>query len=285
MRLAQAARKLSITTEDIVDFLKIRGISIEKDSNTKLEEEAVNLLYRYFEIEEDTEIEQPEVEEEVAVNEEVAVKEESNEDKEEKEDTESLEIVEGEKKETDSYIEEELKAQPEPDENQVEGESKARSFKTVEELLESQEEETDENLVIKPAKVELKGLNVLGKIDLPEPKSKPLPEKKEETKVKVSKKSYGKSKDHKSSRRRPQRELSPTELRKREEQREAKKREKAEREKKKKREQFYKEKILKPKQLEQKSKPKKKVYTEEKVTMTKPKPKTALGKFWRWLNT
>ena len=80
MRLAQAARKLSITTDDIVDFLEIRGIVIEKDSNTKLDENAVKLLYRHFEIEEE------EAENEVIAEVEDTIRTEEKDEVDEKED-------------------------------------------------------------------------------------------------------------------------------------------------------------------------------------------------------
>jgi len=281
MRLAQAARKLSITTEDIVDFLEIRGITIEKDSNTKLEEEAVKLLYRYFEIEEESKTEElpspeeikPEATGDIIIEE---TEQESIEQEEEKVEKQNINLKE-EKEETN---EEEIQT-AEKSEKVIK-----KSFKTVEEVLQDEGRGVDEDLVIKPAKVELKGLNVVGKIDLPEPKPKPKPEpeQKQETKLKP-KKSYSQARKT-PPKRNQKRELSPAEIRKREEEREARKRERIEKEKKKKREQFYKERILIPKQLEQKKKPKKKRSDEvERNELQKPQPKTLLGKFWRWLNT
>lgn len=282
MRLAQVARKLSITTEDIVDFLEIRGITIEKDSNTKLEEEAVQLLYRYFEVEEKSKTEELPLTEEIEAE---SIKEDDIAE------TEELSKEADEEKEEEENIIQNEQQQEEPveEKNQIVEDSEKsvkKSFKTVDELLQDEGNDVDEDLVIKPAKVELKGLNVVGKIDLPEPKPKPESREEEKEKTKLNtKKSYLKPRK-KMPKRHQKRELSPSEIRKREEEREARKRERIEKEKKRKREQFYKEKVLKPKRLEQKSKPKKKkTESVEQNKIQKPQPKTLLGKFWRWLNT
>lgn len=282
MRLAQVARKLSITTEDIVDFLEIRGINIEKDSNTKLGEDAVKLLYKHFEIEEHEEILQEPKDEQVTDS--ISNVEAPKEEEEATHEKGSQDTVDGQKAGFEDEEEPEQVEEEEQSPSEIK-EEKKKSFKTVGELLEQQEDDSDSELVIKAPKMELKGLNVVGKIDLPEPKSKAEPEQKEEVKEKP-KKSYAKRKHQKKPRRNQKPELSPAEIRKRKEQREARKRERIEKEKKKKREQFYKEKILKPKQLEQKSKPKKRKKEQQEINVIqKPQPKTLLGKFWRWLNT
>jgi hypothetical protein len=282
MRLAQVARKLSITTEDIVDFLEIRGITIEKDSNTKLGEDALKLLYKHFEIEEDEEIVQEPKDE--SIIEPTSKVEPPKEDEEAAHEKENQDLLDEHKVELKEDVEAEKVEQQEELPSEIK-EEKKKSFKTVGELLEHQEDDSDSEMVIKAPKMELKGLNVVGKIDLPEPKPKSVPEQKEEVKEK-SKKTYSKPKQQRAPRRNKKPELSPAEIRKREEQKEARKRERIEKEKKKKREQFYKEKVLKPKQIEQKTKPKKKKKVAEEVErIQKPKPKTLLGKFWRWLNT
>ncbi|MGJ3233786.1 hypothetical protein [Marivirga sp.] len=278
MRLAQVARKLSITTEDIVDFLEIRGITIEKDSNTKLGEDALKLLYKHFEIEENEEIVQESITES---NSEEIIPDKEGDEAHEKENQDLLDEQQAEQ-EDEAKLEKVEVEEESPSEIK---EEKKKSFKTVGELLEQQEDDADSELVIKAPKMELKGLNVVGKIDLPEPKPKAEPEPKEEAKEKP-KKTYGKPRHQRTGRRNKKSELSPAQIRKRQEQKEARKRERIEKEKKKKREQFYKEKVLKPKQIEQKNKPKKKKKEVEEVDrIKKPKPKTLLGKFWRWLNT
>ncbi|HET8860299.1 hypothetical protein [Marivirga sp.] len=276
MRLAQAARKLSITTEDIIDFLEIRGIIVEKDSNTKLEEKAVQMLWKYFEVEEENKAE-------------LQVFKEEDETSALKEEAKEKENIEKPVDDLQDKIEESTVEEEEDKSNQIEAEkereSDKKSFKTVDELLEDGGNDVGHDFVIKAPKVELKGLNVVGKIELPEPKPKNESSKKKDEESK-SKKSIQRPSSRKTIERRQQRELSPTEIRKREKQKEARKREQAEKEKKQKREKFYKEKILKPKQIEQKAKPKKKKSTPiEPEIEQRPKPKTVLGKFWRWLNT
>ena len=279
MRLAQAARKLSITTDDIVDFLEIRGVSIEKDSNTKLDEEAVELLYKYFEIEEEGKVEIEEIEEDESVDqEEDSLKELSA--------AKSLNL-ESDQVEDKVADEEETAAPAEKDIQATEGkeESIKRSFKTVDELLEGDDDHSSTDFIIKAPKVELKGLNVVGKIDLPEPKQKSEPEEKKEV-DRRTKKSTANTRPRRPLKRKQKRELSPAEIRKRQEEKDARKLERIKKERKKKREEFYKEKVLKPKQIEQKNKPKKKKSAAVgKMVEQKPKPKTVLGKFWRWLNT
>lgn len=290
MRLAQAARKFSITTEDIVDFLEIRGIAIEKDSNTKLNEEAIVLLHKFFEVEENDEVELVVVEEveHVTTAEDIELISEVEDDLEGEIELERVEDAANEKQE-----EVELEMQNESEEEEqiaIEEvievkETDTKSFKTVEELKESADDESDNEFVIKAPKVELRGLNVLGKIELPEPKPKPEAEQKEDT-VAKSKRANPNLKDRRGNRKNTKRELSPAEIRKREEQREIRKRKQIELEKKRKGENFYKKNILKPQQLEQKKKPtKQKALTAEKTLAQKPQPKTTLGKFWRWLNT
>ncbi|WP_296621443.1 hypothetical protein [Marivirga sp.] len=278
MRLAQAARKLSITTEDIVDFLEIRGMTVEKDSNTKLEERAVQLLYKHFDIEEDSKLKGVEPKEDIG----------TIEIKEEEQTIPEIDLPKSEGQKEDVTESQEIEeTEIESEENLVEEKPNNKLFKTVDELLEGESDNSSDDFVIKAPKVELKGLNIVGKIDLPEPKPKPEVEQKEESKVNRRKKSHLKTReDRKPPKKRQKRELTPTEIRKREEQKEARKRERVEKEKKKKREQFYREKILKPKQIEQKNKLKKrKSSAVETGSEQKPQPKTVLGKFWLWLNT
>lgn len=50
-RLSKVAREFNIGIHTIVDFLQAKGISIESNPNTKLEEDAYNLLYKEFQSE------------------------------------------------------------------------------------------------------------------------------------------------------------------------------------------------------------------------------------------
>ena len=153
MRLAQAARKISITTEDIVNFLAKRDILVEKDSNTKLSEEAIKLLFSYY----DVEIEQKQAIETDKAEKQVQTKEaEASIAPSFTEESENIDVMEDQQLEIAE--EEDVPAEIQP---------AKKSFKTVGELLENDFETDQEDLVIKAPKVQLQGLNVLGKIDLP----------------------------------------------------------------------------------------------------------------------
>ncbi|GAA5028009.1 hypothetical protein GCM10011506_15490 [Marivirga lumbricoides] len=346
MRLAQAARNLSITTDDIIAFLSKKGIEVEKDSNTKLDEESVSLLFDYFdtkpveekeaakknadidnkgkaEVEPTTHDETNNGKDYVALKsnesnesnesvEKVLPKDQSvvtqehselhSEDKnsnskdssfepaETQEDNKPAEEnnmdvahihVEGKVDENDKEKIDELTSEVQPS---------SKRYKTVADILDSETtSSTEEDIVIKAPKISLKGLNVLGKIDLPEPK--PKEEKQKHSAEKDKSSNINKKKAHrrlKDNSRGKKRELTPQQIREREKKREARKQEEAERLRKKKKEAYYKEKILKPTQEKQKkNKPKKArtSNTEVNKKQVKPQPTTLLGKFWRWLNT
>ena len=133
MRLGQLARKLSIRQLDIVDFLAKNKVEIRDDVNAKLENEHVHLAIQHF-------------------------------------DSSLLEIKEvsrpmiGVISSTEELKKIELK--PEMEEPPVVipifEESKPAGVILSDEIIE----------VIKAPKIELQGLKVLGKIELPEPKSK-----------------------------------------------------------------------------------------------------------------
>jgi hypothetical protein len=317
MRLAQAARNLSITTDDIVTFLAKRDITIEKDSNTKLDETSVHLLFDYF----DTEIPQKKVQEfqitaienfegtqnniqdeiidenknrlESSKNEGYIVEqtedplgklEKSEDNKNQKETNESSlhsEEIEREEVKVDNQSTHTTSL----DVKNEDSAPKPKKYKTVADLLEAEENhEVDDDIVIKAPTVSLQGLNVLGKIELPEPKPKPD----KEVAGKEKKESSKNRAPRRPASRNSQRELTPQQARDREKKRELRKREEAERKAKKTREQFYKENVLKPKQEQQKKrKPKKKKEADHinHQQTHKPIPKSLLGKFWRWLNT
>lgn len=315
MRLAQAARNLSITTDDIVTFLAKKDIIIEKDSNTKLDENSINILFEYFDsdiplkkeveiapvsvetnLEEELALQTKEIdlqkdEAESPIKEDNIVKPDNSQEEQAKQDpkeaqepddlNESLTVKE-------NVIEEESININKEDENQqgkqVPAISTSKKYKTVADLLEDEQDE-DYDVVIKAPKVSLQGLNVLGKIDLPEPK--PKQEKVEDQKGEKKEQNKNRS-PRRSASRSTRKELTPQQLREREKKKELRKREEVERKAKKKREAFYKEQILKPKQEQQKKKKPKQKKAAEKIKnhiQPKPIPKTVLGKFWRWLNT
>ncbi len=311
MRLAQAARNLSITTDDIVTFLAKKDIVIEKDSNTKLDENSIHLLFEYFDtdIPLKKEVKTESVSVETNSDEELAPQPEENDlQKEEAEspikeddivepDTSQegkLDSEEAQERDdlNESLTVEENLGEEEPinkeEENQMDEQVSAKpttkKYKTVADLL-GDEQDEDNDVVIKAPKVSLQGLNVLGKIDLPEPK--PKQEKEEDQKHEKKEQNKNRSLRRPASRN-TRKELTPQQLREREKKKELRKREEVERKAKKKREAFYKEQILKPKQEQQKKKKPKQKKTTEKIKnqiQPKPIPKTVLGKFWRWLNT
>lgn len=141
MRLAQLARKLSLKSTAIVDFLAAQAVVIEDSPNTKIDEVHVHAVLAHF---------APALLE-----------------------TE-VEAIAQEQDDTQSAIMDEPSQAPEPFESpalmeevsQVQTES-VSGIEAVEELPD----------VIRAPKIELSGLKVLGKIELPEKK------KKEETEV------------------------------------------------------------------------------------------------------
>lgn len=150
----------------------------------------------------------------------------------------------------------------------------AEEGKIEEEKIESETSAVSEEPapleVIRVSKVELQGLKVVGKIDLPEPKKKPEPL--------VEKREYQPRQSQ------PKRDWkNPLDAKRKQEAREAeqKRREKAEQEKEKRTNHYYNKVKSVP------TKAAKKV--EEQVVVEdlneKEPPKSALGRLWRWLTT
>lgn len=136
MRLAQLARKLSLKSTAIIDFLATQGVAIEDSPNTKIDESHVRSVITHFApalLE--AEVEAISREQDVV---ETSLKNESIEVPATIEITEAIEAV----KETEIEV--------------------APTTETIEELPD----------VIRAPKIELSGLKVLGKIELPEKKKK-----------------------------------------------------------------------------------------------------------------
>ena len=130
MRLAQLARKLAIRPTEIVEFLTVRNITIDNDSNTRLEDDHVALIMQKF---------APARAAEVAA-----------------------ELVIEKEKEHEVVPEKETIAEP----------VAPAAIETTELVSPASEELLEKAEVIKAPKVELSGLKVLGKIELPAPKKK-----------------------------------------------------------------------------------------------------------------
>jgi len=139
MRLAQLSRKFSVRPAEIVDLLARHNVALEPSANTKVEGEALTIVIAHFapqSLEQNSSLQESSVSEPLT--------------------NETVETVE-------------------PVVPEVIGEPKAS-----EELPEVAGEEQLTQLnevggVIKAPKVELKGLKVLGKIELPEPRKKEEP--------------------------------------------------------------------------------------------------------------
>jgi hypothetical protein len=250
MRLGQLARKLSLRPSQIVDYLASNNIQTEEGSNTRLADEHTELIVQHFAPESLEEIMRP-----VPVVGEVP-----------KAEVEPVERI----------VEEPVR---------VEVEQKAEEPVIVSEDKPSEDQSEPE--VIRVQKIELSGLKVLGKIELPEPKKKePKPEGEVsgEEQPKPERRSPAKSKH-------PRRESdqrnwrNPLEVQRQREAREIEERRRAEIDREKeKRKHHYQNKVKQVKQPKR-SKPSKEVVTVKKTVDTRPVPKTWVGKFLRWWTT
>lgn len=182
MRLGQLARKLNIETKQIVKFLEKESITIENHLNTKLDDNQIELVTNAFPPEPEIE-EVPEVIEESITKEESTVAEqteevpevdnESEEDIEEEITVEVYEIPEEEYQksltETEDATQEAALTVTELIEKEGIKEGEEPTEKDLHEF--SREEAIPEDVnapTIRAPKVELQGIKVVGKIELPE---------------------------------------------------------------------------------------------------------------------
>lgn len=249
MRLGQLARKLSLRPSQLVDFLAANNIASEEGSNTRLADAHTELIVRHFAPESLEEIMKPTVEE-----------------------TSQPEMVPAMVEST--QIEEPVQEYPDK----------------IEEVEASIEEKSDdiqpEPEVIRVQKIELSGLKVLGKIDLPEPKKKesktevdPSPEEKPERKGRNTRGKQSKTeRDERTWR-------NPLEAQRKREAREIEERKKAELEREKERKKNHYQNKVKQVQRPKKDKIAKEAVVIKKPVDKRPAPKTWLGKFMRWWTT
>ena len=262
MRLAQLARKFDIPKKDILDFLSSKGVSIESHGNTKVDEEHIKLVEQKY---------GNRLPKEGVIEGQVDTKKEK---KNEREDTSisssKAPVVEEEPKETP--IDEE--------------ESPADSKEFTEENTQEKPIE-----VIRPKKVKLQGIKVVGKIDLPEPPKKqeekdstePVSEEKIAPKKQTHKKINRKPKDRKTKK--PRRELSYEEKQKREERDRLRAERKKKKELKEKKRKYYEKKVKAQKpSVSKKIKKKEKEMPAKKRQKQVVKHKNPLKRFWAWLN-
>ncbi len=256
MRLGQIARKISIRQSDVVDLLAKSGISIANESNARLENEHVHVILQHF---------APSFLEE-KIEEVDVIPPQATEESEVIEDVNTIE---------------------EPIENVV-----AEIIITT--APEEQEEEKVE--LIKAPKVDLPGLKVIGKIDLPEPKKKEVLPADESEKAEVAAVSNSET----NPKPRPQRSrnvqdsrrertnrssVNPIALQREREARAAEEKRKTDAIKEKEKRTEYYLNRLKTNVTTKASR----IYSEpvEEYTAHKKKeaPKTLLGKFFRWLRS
>lgn len=258
MRLGQLARKLALRPSQIVDYLATQQIFPEEGSNARLSDEITQHVVQYFAPERLNEI---------------MVIEEKNEEPMSPQNTE-----------------EEISNFPGALEEEVKVELASESGMEI-------AEEKIEVEVIKAQKVELTGLKVLGKIDLPEPKKKSVPdpvpvegtEESEQHVTQAEKKPKRVDRKEKSIQRReynttrPERNPIAIQREQRAREEEEKRKAKVERDKEK-RTQYYLQRVKTgqpTKAVRIVSEPVESFEMKE----VRPAPKTWLGKFLRWLNT
>lgn len=252
MRLGQLARKLSLRPSQLVDFLAANNIESEEGSNTRLEDSHVEMIVQHFAPESLAEILKPSVTDEVI---------------------------------TESIVDE----TPLPETTQLPEE--AEQSLPEESQPEPLELSAGEPEVIRVQKIELAGLKVLGKIELPEPKKKEAPAEGEAAEQDVTEKKErpsrhsGKQKQH--PRNREQRAWrNPIEIQRQREQREQEEKRKAELEREKeKRKQHYYNKVKQVTQQPKRTKAAKEITVPKKPVDMRPVPKTWFGKFLRWWTT
>ena len=255
MRLGQLARHIDTTTTEIVEFLAEKGVVKNNHPNVKLNEDEETEVINHFRPELLNEKE--EVTESISNNE-VAEGTVPEPPKEQIED----EVVEQNQEEPES-IEPQEELKPEQEEGDVEEPIAVPTpvSVTAADLNPEDEDaviEYEHIDVIKAPKVELPGLKVLGKIDLPEPKVKEEePEQQEPEKTETTNDESDQPKIVRHNKRNARRKLTEEEREARRQRnkkekakrlarQEAKKREQEEKRLKKIKEQHYKQKINKP---------------------------------------
>lgn len=267
MRLGQLARKYNVSLQEVISYLKETEPAYETlHHNSKLNEQIISLIAKRFAyLEELSEETSEEVEQKLAEPEVSGIEE-------------TVELPQSE-------LDESL---PEAQDSQKKVEVVIETDRLLE-LLESEETPIDLSKItlIKAPKKELDGLKIVGKIDLPEPKSKT---------VEKSEPGEKEPKPDRTGRHQP-RQLSKEELekrrlkaKKREEEyqarQEKRKKEKEKTQRKTQNESRYQQKLQQAKYNQHKHKDRTQWPQSSSEVKEQPlEPKTLLGKFWRWMNT
>jgi hypothetical protein len=157
MRLGQLSRKISVRSNEIVTFLAKNGIVVEDSFNARVNDEHVHLVISHF---------APQIAQQDATG------SETNIGREEAVDISTLQqpiepmdkVLETEDAQLRDETTDKIQDKLEPPVIEFVGDAQPETGE--------QESINEVNGVIKPPKVELQGLKVLGKIDLPEPRKK-----------------------------------------------------------------------------------------------------------------
>lgn len=288
MRLGQLARHLETTTGEIIQFLSAQGIEKKDHPNVKIEEEDEAKVIAHFkpELASKPEVLTPDTPSEPLDSSITSSKKEPIIDS-----NESMES-------SHSNLELDQEVPNESDNNRskdaIELSDKDPSLDDIEEQANDEEEDPYANMeVIKAPKIELPGLKVVGKIELPEPKIKQTEEESTPDAIEESAENPEEPRVIRHHRKNARKKLSEEERearrlknKKEKEKRLARqalrKKEQEKRELKQRKEDHYKQKINTTTSAQpKKKKPGKSTLSKE----NKPIPKTILGKFWRWLNT
>ena len=311
MRLGQLARKYDIPVQEIVNYLE-EQTGEKFHPNVKIYDSLESKVIEHFNLHPTEIVDEEDETGSLSTEESTEVAEEAFE-ADPFSETESKEITEP-KEEAKPF---ELPSTPEEDIAAVDGEINSMPEEekevTVEihdkdekptpkedeviqtdkllEMLESDEGSTDLDKIklIKAPKKELSGLKVVGKVELPEPKKK-----EEKAKEVVTEKDLREYRYPQKKKRAPlteeekeKRRLKAKKKKEAYEARQEKRRKEQQEQKKKARKQeHYKQKLEQAKAVQVKRKAKQQTSDVPKVKEnSRPQPKTALGKFWRWLNT
>jgi len=304
MRIGLLARKHDIPVQEILDFLE-EETGEEFHANSKLYDSVELLVNEHFDLgpeqtpsEESEEIvSESEVDDQTESTDELEVETHVISDDPETPE-EDIAAADGdiglpeEKSETEPDIQSEHIDPTPPNEDEI-----ILSDQLIE-MMESEDQPADLERIklIKAPKKELSGLKVVGKIDLPEPKKK-------ETKKEPEDKEVVTERDLRDYRYPPKKKRKPLTEEEKEKRRlrakkkkeeyearqEKRRKQKEERERKARQEAHYQQTLKRTQTKKTSNQPKKqkslpsdsKKQTEE----SRPKPKTVLGKFWRWLNT
>lgn len=310
MRLGQLARKYDIPVQEIISYLE-EQTGEKFHPNAKLFDSIESQVFDHFDLHPETEPEVVEDVVEVETLEEVENPEESVEEVSDELEIEPAKPVPATPEEEIALLDGDL-ADPNDaphrptfsDEGEVEsaaeleaiaekdepGEDEIIQTDKLLEMLESEEipADLDKIKLIKAPKRELSGLKVLGKVDLPEPKKKE--EKPKEIVTEKDLREYRNPRRKRQPLTEEEKEKRRLKAKQKKEAYEARqeKRQKEQEDKKLKalKEQHYKRKLAQAKavQVKRSAKHQDPPAPKSKVD-TRPKPKTLLGKFWRWMNT